>query len=595
MKLTRFSRSSTIAIISIIFIYVILILLVLLFSDMLLQDVVEGGRLTNRVILPIGILLPAVLFGIVILNIVRLVRDRRRNVPGVKFKTRLLLFFAFVTFLSSIPQAILSISFIDTTLNSWFSVRIGRSLQGGIHIALTDYNERVNNLRSFSNSRIFKSILRDLEYRPQRVWQNINTVNPLIDSLQIFMEGGESLLLGDPVGEVDVYESELTLLDTVVKETTEAVTALRYHTSIELEEQTYQVIVSSFLPSNFDMEAGQLTQSLEVFRQLEEFNALFRMVLILFYAFFSFPILLISILVTFLLSDEIIRPIVHLEEATKKVADGDFTIRILSRSKDELSILSQSFNSMVSELERSRKKLLQTEKVVAWQEIAQRLAHEIKNPLTPIKLSAERILKRYKSDKTGLEQILEPAVASIIREVNTLTALLQEFRDFARLPAPDIHPELLFPIIEQTVENFRMSYPHISFYYTHINSSIVIYADRGQISRVFYNLCKNAIDAMGQEGEITIQTDLVTKGSLYYCRIQLQDTGPGIDSTNQDKVFNPYFTTKESGTGLGLAIVERIVFDHKGQIWFETERGVGTTFYIDIPAEKKNELDSGHR
>jgi two-component system, NtrC family, nitrogen regulation sensor histidine kinase NtrY len=587
MKVTRFSRSPTIAIVSIIFIYIILILLVLLFSDLLLQDVVKGGSLMNRVVIPIGILLPTVLFGIVILNVVRLFRDRRRNTPGVKFKTRLLLFFAFVTFLASIPQAILSISFIDTTLNSWFSARIGSSLQGGVHIALTDYNERVNNLRSFSNSRIFISTLRDLEYRPQRVWENINTVNPLIDSVQIFKDDGTVLTIGNPVGSVDAYESELTLRDMVIKETTEAVTALRYHTEVEIGGRQYQIIVSSFLPSNFDAEAGQLTQSLEVFRQLEEFNAFFRIVLILFYAFFSFPILLISILVTFLLSDEIIRPIVHLEEATKKVADGDFSIRILSRSKDELSVLTQSFNSMVSELERSRKKLLQTEKVVAWQEIAQRLAHEIKNPLTPIRLSAERILKRYKSDKTGLDSILEPAVASIVREVDTLTSLLQEFRDFARLPAPDIHPEPLYPIIEHMVENFKVSYPGIAFYYTHIDQTVKVLADRGQISRVFYNLCKNAIDAMDREGEITMQTDLVTKGSFYYCRIQLQDTGPGIDVPHQDKVFNPYFTTKESGTGLGLAIVERIVFDHKGQIWFETEKGVGTTFYIDIPAEKQ--------
>lgn len=586
MKITRFSRSSTIAIVSVVFIYIILILLVLLFSDLILQDVVEGGGLANRVIIPIGILLPAVLFGIVIINIIRLIRDRRRNLPGVKFKARLLLFFAFVTFLSSIPQAILSISFIDTTLNSWFSVRIGSSLEGGIHIALTDYNERVNNLRSFSNSRIFRSSLRDLEYRPDRVWENINTVNPLIDSVQVFRRDGTTVTIGNEVGVVDEYESELGLQDTVIKETTEEVTALRYHTEIEIDEQNYRVIISSFLPPNFDLEAGQLTQSLEVFRQLEEFNILFRMVLILFYGFFSFPILLISILVTFLLSDEIIRPIVHLEEATKKVADGDFSIRILTRSKDELSVLTQSFNSMVSELERSRKKLLQTEKVVAWQEIAQQLAHEIKNPLTPIKLSAERILKKYRDDKSGLDSIIEPAVGSIVREVNTLTALLQEFRDFARLPAPEIKPEPLYPIIEHTVENFRTSYPNVAFYYTHIEKSFVLHADKAQISRVFYNLCKNAIDAMEADGEITLQADLVTKGTLQYCRIQLQDTGPGIAVPHQDKVFNPYYTTKDSGTGLGLAIVERIIFDHKGQIWFESESGIGTTFYFDIPAEK---------
>lgn len=584
MKRFRFSSTSTVGLISVIFIYILLILMVLLFSNLILRDVVGEGLFVNRVVLPVGILLPAVLFGLVVFNIVRLIRDRRRQKPGIRFKTRLLLFFAFITFLSSIPQGILSISFIDTTLKSWFSARIGTSLEGGINIALTHYNERVENLESFTNSRVFNSILRDIEYRPQRVWENVRSVNPLIDSLEVFREGDSYIFLGDENGKMREGSTEFGIVNNVYRETTEEVTAIRYRRAVEIEEIAYDVVVSSFLPEAFDLEAGRLTQSLEVFRQLEEYNTLFRFILILFYAFFSFPILLLSILVTFMLSDEIIRPIVHLEEATKKVAEGDFSIRILSRSNDELSVLTKSFNSMVSELDRSRKELLQTEKVVAWQEIAQQLAHEIKNPLTPIKLSAERLLRKFQTDKAGLDVILEPAVASIIREVETLNGMLQEFRDFARLPAPQIQLEPLFPIIQNTLETFRTSYPEMAFYYSHIDRGITILADKDQISRVFHNVCSNAIEAMHKQGEITVQTDLVKKGLLQYCRIQLQDTGPGIDISYQEKVFNPYFTTKENGTGLGLAIVERIVFDHKGEIWFESEPGEGTTFFIDIPA-----------
>ncbi len=583
MRLFRSSTTSTAGLISVVFIYIILIFLVLFFTTQILRDVSEGGVFSSFIFIGLGLLLPVILVGLIVFNIVRLVRDRAKNRPGVRFKIRLILFFSFVSLLSSIPQGILSISFLDTTLNSWFSARLGRALEGGIHIALTHYNERVDNLREFSNSRVFQSLLREVEYRPERVWENINTANNTVDSLQIFLNDTPLYFFGDPRGEVDRYMTPYTREGEVIKDTTEEVSALRVFNTVTVEDAVYQVVLSSFLPANFDVEAGNLTKSLEVFKQLEEYNTIFRFVLIIFYSFFSIPIVLLSILISFLLSDEIIKPIVHLEEATRKVSEGDFSIRILTRSRDELSTLTQSFNTMVSELERSRKQLLQTEKVTAWQEIAQRMAHEIKNPLTPIKLSAERILKRYNNDRQGFEKILTPAVGSIIREVDKLNDLLQEFRDFARLPAPDLKPLVLRQLIYDIVEGFQASYPRVRFSYQQTEPDIVVRGDRSQLGRVFHNLFSNAILAMEEEGEIGTFATLVTKGNLYYARIQVEDTGPGIDPAVQDKIFNPYFTTRENGTGLGLAIVDRIVNDHKGSIWFESQPGVGTTFYIDIP------------
>ncbi len=113
----------------------------------------------------------------------------------------------------------------------------------------------------------------------------------------------------------------------------------------------------------------------------------------------------------------------------------------------------------------------------------------------------------------------------------------------------------------------------------------MLWADKSQIKQVFINLFKNAFEAITGEGRVTVRADLVRKGNTQYCRIQVQDTGRGIDAEYHNQVFNPYFTTKETGTGLGLPIVERIIFDHKGQIWFETSPGVGTTFFIDLPME----------
>jgi nitrogen fixation/metabolism regulation signal transduction histidine kinase len=584
MKLFRGTTSSTAGILSVVFIYIILILLVLLFSNQILMDVTEEGRLSNSIIIPIGILLPVVLLGIIVLNVVRLARDKRANKPGVRFKIRLILFFTFISLLSSIPQGILSISFLDTTLNSWFSARLGRALEGGVHIALTHYNERVESLEDFSSSRVFQTLMQDIEYRPERVWENIHSANRMVESFQVFRDGETLFFFGNERGEIEGYSSALVREGAVIKDTTEDISALRVFQTVDVGGRRYQVVVSSFLPANFDLEAGNLTKSLEVFRQLEEYNTIFRLVLILFYSFFSVPILLLSILVSFILSDEIIRPIVHLEDATRKVAEGDFSVRILSRSRDELAVLTQSFNTMVSEMEHSRRQLLQAEKVTAWQEIAQRMAHEIKNPLTPIKLSAQRILKKYGRDPSGFEEILESAVGSIVREVDNLNDLLQEFRDFARLPAPQTEIVPLKELIDETTASFQASYPEVVFF-QHIGDDITVRADRGQIGRVFQNLIRNAIDAMDEGGEITLYASLVTKGNIHYSRIQIQDTGPGIEDRDREKLFHPYFTTKDHGTGLGLAIVERIIFDHKGSIWFDTEPGIGTTFYIDLPSE----------
>ncbi len=584
MRELRSRTTSPVGLISIVLIYILLIVLILLFSNQLLKDIAEGGSFPSRIIIPLGVAVPGFLIAAVIFNIVRLVRERRSNRPGIRFKIRLVLFFTFIAFLSSIPQTILSISFIDTTLNSWFSSRIGEALEGGVHIALTYYNEEVEELRTLADSPVLRSLLRDVESRPDQAWGDIRSINASVRAMQVFDEDGREIAyFGDPEGRSDVPERKYPREGMIVKESFEEMTMLKVYKLVEYGEREYNIVLGSVLSENFDEEARRLTDSLETFKQLERYRTIFRIVLILFYSFFSVPILLLTILVSFLLSDEIIRPIVNLEEATKRVAEGDFSTRILSRTNDELSVLSQSFNSMVSELEKSRKIILQTEKVTAWQDIAQRMAHEIKNPLTPIRLSAERILRKYRSDPSGLDGLLEQAVGSIVREVENLNTLLGEFRDFARLPSPTLSPVSLASMLDSAVESFISSYPRIVVDTSGFQDCSIM-ADRKQLFQAFYNLLKNAVDAMNEEGIIIISSSLVTKGNLRYCRIQLQDTGAGIPEEDWDQVFNPYFTTKPKGTGLGLPIVERIIFDHKGYIWFETEPGVGTTFFLDLPA-----------
>jgi nitrogen fixation/metabolism regulation signal transduction histidine kinase len=340
------------------------------------------------------------------------------------------------------------------------------------------------------------------------------------------------------------------------------------------------------LPKGFEEATQSLTEAVETFTDLQTSNETFRGLLALFYLLFAFPTLLIALLISFTQADDLIRPLVNLESATKRIASGDYTTKILTPERDELSFLAESFNAMTSELAVSRTKLLQTEKVTAWQEIARQLAHELRNPLTPIRLSAERILRLSQSDPARLPEIIEPAVQAIVTEVVRLDTLLKEFAGFARLPAPQKSLVELKPLVENLLGTYAASHGNLKVDHLGLMGGVTILADPRQIEQVFTNLIKNAVDAMGGQGQITVMSNLVKKGNISYCRVQLHDNGPGIPEDLRARVFHPYVTSKADGTGLGLAIVERIVFDHQGRVWFESQLGVGTTFFLDLPLEE---------
>jgi nitrogen fixation/metabolism regulation signal transduction histidine kinase len=274
---------------------------------------------------------------------------------------------------------------------------------------------------------------------------------------------------------------------------------------------------------------------------------------------------------------------VHLEDATRRVAEGDFSFRILTRPRDELANLVDSFNGMIAELERSRRKLLQAERITAWQEIAQRLAHEIRNPLTPIKLSAQRLLKKHTENAADFDTVLHPAVSSIIFEVENLERMLREFGDFAKLPMPKPAPVALKEMLGEVASVYEHLSASVRIDMKEVPDTVVLAVDRNQMKRVFANLFTNAIQAMPNGGLLSLRADLVKKAHAHFCRIAMRDSGTGIAEGDMDSIFDPYFTTKKNGTGLGLAIVQRIVFDHQGNVWAESDGSTGTTFFIDLP------------
>ncbi|MBN4054209.1 HAMP domain-containing protein [Nitrospira defluvii] len=225
--------------------------------------------------------------------------------------------------------------------------------------------------------------------------------------------------------------------------------------------------------------------------------------------------------------------------------------------------------------------LIRAQKLATWQEVAQRIAHEIRNPLTPIQLSTERLRKKYFQGSDDFDKIFDESTQIVINEVNGLKTLVDEFSYFARMPTPRCRPERIYPIIREVVSLYETGHKDISVKINHDFSVPEMSLDREQIKRVLMNLFKNAVDAMDDRGTVIIST--VYDGSKKKVRLDIEDEGLGIPPEDLDKLFLPYFSRKKSGTGLGLAIVNRIVTDHNAQIRVAPRLPKGTTFTIEFP------------
>ncbi len=224
--------------------------------------------------------------------------------------------------------------------------------------------------------------------------------------------------------------------------------------------------------------------------------------------------------------------------------------------------------------------LIKAQRMAAWREVARRIAHEIKNPLTPIQLSAQRLRKRY-LEKLGQDgAVFDECTRTIVKQVEELKGMVNEFSNFARMPASNPTPNDLNDIIQETLVLFKEAHREVHFHFTPSELPIQN-LDRDQMKRVLINLIKNSLAALDEEGEIDIRTSYDEK--LQMVRLEVSDNGCGIPEEDKGRLFEPYYSTKKSGTGLGLTIVNTIVADHNGYIRVRDNHPKGTTFLIELP------------
>jgi signal transduction histidine kinase len=289
-----------------------------------------------------------------------------------------------------------------------------------------------------------------------------------------------------------------------------------------------------------------------------------------------------GVIVSTVIASRMTHPLKELAGAATQIGAGDWTVRVQPASADEIGQLAQAFNHMTEELLAQRERLVQTERVAAWRELARRLAHELKNPLFPLQITVENLLRSREAGPEQFEEVFRESTTTLLAEIANLKTIISRFSDFSRMPAPQLQAVDLNALVREVVQLFQGQFkrdPGGIEANLQLEDISAVSADPVLLRRVIENLVLNAIDAMPKGGRLTFRTSTADRYGVF----EISDTGMGLTPEECERLFTPYYTSKQHGTGLGLAIVQSVISDHQGRITVSSKKSEGTTFEIHLP------------
>jgi two-component system, NtrC family, nitrogen regulation sensor histidine kinase NtrY len=292
--------------------------------------------------------------------------------------------------------------------------------------------------------------------------------------------------------------------------------------------------------------------------------------------------ILLSIAFSLWIAARVSRPIEQLARAAEQVASGDWEAQVPEGGHDEVGVLARSFNHMTTALVTQREQLVQSERVAAWRELARRLAHELKNPLFPLQLTVENMVRAREVSPAEFDEVFREGTQTLAMEIANLKTIIGRFSDFSKMPKPQpehIDAKEIIARVRSLYDTRTSEDAKIHFAVEVADAPMRLMADPELLHRALSNLVLNAIDAMPDGGTLTLSA----RPTANKIEFRIADTGGGLTPEECERLFTPYYTTKQHGTGLGLAIVQSIVADHAGKISVESPAGRGATFIITLP------------
>lgn len=533
-----------------------------------------------------------------------LIAERRAGIIGSRLQTRIVLMFSLVAMVPTIIMVISSAVFFNYGIQSWFNNKVSAAIDGSVDIAkaylqehkevigadvigmANDINRDAMNIRrepaSFAQKLGFLAVIRKL---PEAlVFQkngagkvNILAATRLSLSLRMDLED----IPKDAMARAEKGELVIITSDSVDR----VIAMIRLDNFFD----TY-LLVGRFVDNKIINYIETTEGAAEEYNELKTNISGLQIKFFIVFIIVSLLLLLATAWVGFMFAVYLVKPISSLLEATDKVKKGDLSARVgEGHENDEMATLARAFNRMTEQLERQRKELISAQRRVAWADVARRIAHEIKNPLTPIQLAAERLKRKY-GNQVEDGETFSRYLNTIARNANSIGGMVDEFARFARIPAPVFAQNNMCEIVADVVFAREGIAKNIEIQNKISKTPIMVNCDAGQITQVLTNIIKNAEEAISEKqaadknaekGVIKVKISKV----LNKCAIAIKDNGNGFPAEIKERITEPYITTKSKGTGLGLAIVKKIVEDHGGTIEFKNVSG-GACVYLSFPLQQ---------
>jgi two-component system nitrogen regulation sensor histidine kinase NtrY len=543
------------------------------------------------------------LTGIIARRIMRLVIERRKGSVGSRLQTRIILMFSLVAIIPSIIMAAFSLIFFSYGIQSWFDEKVSTAINGSVEIARL-YLEEHKKIIAADIFGMAGDLNRDA-YNVRMDPQSINSKLAILAGIRklpeaiIFQRNSErSAILGrtnlsyslemilEEMSDTVFNKAKDGELVIIANENDDRVIALY---RLENFFDTY-LLVGRFVDHNIINHIETTEGAATEYHKLESDMSSLQIKFFIVFVIVALLLLLAVVWIGFVFAVALVDPVRGLISATEKIKDGDLTARVPEGPEnDEVATLGRAFNNMAEQLEHQRVELISAQRRSAWSDVARRIAHEIKNPLTPIQLATDRLKKKYSDQFEDKEAFLK-YVDTITRNVTSIGNMVEEFVSFARIPAPVFEHHDICILVRDVIFSREDGNSNITIEYDIAEEPIIIDCDASQIARVMTNLLKNAEESVEErlEADSRMKHGLI-KVAVYEdcgkCVVDIVDNGRGFDDNMIERVTEPYVTTKSKGTGLGLAIVKKIMEDHNGEIMFSNVKG-GACVSLRFPLDR---------
>jgi len=567
----------------------------LTFFTFINQSFIALNDFNLQVLLTIDLVLLVLFFCLIIYETYKILKSRKKGALGSETSSRYILFFSTTTLLPSVLIALFSLILFNVALQKYFDKKIKGAISNSAQVA-NDYVEQtrdsieadillmvldINNKSSmfYDNPKRFSTILAS-----QRLLRKLDEVHLLDSSGNIIMSNitSSSKIFIPPPEEafsLSLNGKPIRITDSKTNRTSALV-------KLDNFIDTYLYIVKFMEPRLLNY--LKLTdEAVSFYYSVQENKTGIKITFALIYLLIVSLLLFLSIIISINFASRLTLPIVNLIGASEEISSGNLNAKVpLIETDKEFQKLNQNFNLMIEKLKKQQDKLLASERHAAWESVARKLAHEIKNPLTPIQLSIDRIREKYLNKANDSESKFSNYLNTITKQIKDIEHLVNEFSDFARMPKPKLKKIDLGKVVSRSLSLLQLSEKNIIFTLVKKDSNSYIKGDEEQINRVFMNLIKNSIESINEKktknavfkGKINVDI----KQDNDYIYVEIKDNGVGFDEDNKKKMLTPYYTTKTKGTGLGLAIVTKIISDHNSTILFNSIKN-GAKVEITMP------------